>query len=152
MAKKPKVQISQLLTNVLLSEEIDPVAFADYFADYKTDWPKWEYCDEYFGKDCAYTKPTRNNQMVLMHVHIKPANNHGEVWEWERAAEKCEVRTSNSALIYAQDKTYGYLLLHLVREPKGHHFARMTNSHDTKTMNDLADAADEFIHNGKVVI
>lgn len=152
MANKPKVQLSQLLTNVLISEGLDPLDFADYFADYKTDWPKYEERDEYFGKDCAYRTPTRNNKMVLMHVHMKPERNPGVVFAWELAAKNNEPRTSNSVLIYAHDKTHGYLLLHLVREPKGHNFARMLNEHDKKTMNALADAAEEFLFNGKILI
>ena len=83
---------------------------------------------------------------------MKPACNPGDVFAWELAAQNHEPRTSNSVLIYAHDKTHGYLLLHLVREPKGHNFARMLNDHDKKTMNALADAAEGFMFNGAILI
>lgn len=47
---------------------------------------------------------------------------------------------------------YGYLLLYIAREPNGPAISDMRIASSARFMNQLADAAEAFIHDGSVVL
>jgi len=150
--KLPKVQVSAILRERLLANGQDPEAFAEYFAEWKTEGPQAEYTDYYFGKDGRYAYPQRNRQAILRHVHMPPERDPDEIVKWTAAWERGGRKTSDTSLIYAEDSTHGYLLLYLAREPQGHELSQMKTDVSRALMNDLADAAEAFIHDGSIII
>jgi len=148
----PKVQVTQLLGQVLVAEGVDPDHFAEQFAKWKRNWPAQEFSNFYFGKDGDYTRPMRNGQKVLRHVHLPPAPHSPAYRTWEQRAARGSRKTSDAVLIYAQDASHGYLLLYIAREPHGHSLGAMDTPDTARLMNCLADAAERFIFNASVII
>ncbi|MGJ7512433.1 type II toxin-antitoxin system YafO family toxin [Variovorax sp. GT1P44] len=147
----PHVQLSDLLFDALESEGIDPDWFADLFADWKALGPAGEYSSFYFGKDGAYVEPRRGGRMVLRHAHLPPGDP-AELALWSRLHRRRRRRTSDACVIYAHDARFGYLLLYIAREPTGHAISDMRVPASARFMNQLADAAEAFIHDGSVVL
>lgn len=165
--KTPKVQLTRAFREALEADGADPADLLESFADWKEDWPHWEDADYYFGKDGDYRTPTRGNKAVLRHVHMPPEDpadwpadapplseekltkiqwertNWDKMWGWERAARW---RTSSRVLVYVDGGRYGYLLIHLAREPDGHDEVTA----NMRLMEQWADVADAFIHDGTV--
>ena len=146
----PKVQLSKLLARDLAAEGDDPAELATYFAEWKAAGPDAEFTDWYFGKDGFYSLPKRNGRMVLRHVHLPPFSDAKAMEEWERKHELGARKVSDAVLIYACDPGYGYLLLVIVREPHGHSFSQMATPETKLFMEQLADAAEEFIYFGGI--
>lgn len=150
--KLPKVQLTNLLRQALLDDDLDPDDFVQYFAEWKKNWPKYEFMDFYFGKDGDYKKPLRHGKRVLKHVHLAPADNSPGYLAWCRLAQRCSRKTSDEILVYAEDATHGFLLLYIAREPNGHELGEMKTPDAIRLMNDLADVAERFIHDGSIII
>lgn len=144
----PKVQITKLLRDALTDDGLDPDGFADYFAEWKAEGAAGLFIDFYFGKDSFYDRPRRNGRRVLRHVHLPPEQDQKALGEWELNWKRQRSKTSDTALIYAEDPGQGCLLIALVREPNGHQIARMATPQSRQFMNDMADVADTFIHTG----
>ena len=147
----PHVQLSDLLYDTFEEEGLDPDVFADEFQAWKALGPAGEYSNFYFGKDGFYFEPKRHHQMVLRHVHLPPSSPQ-ELAEWSRAHRRRRRRTSNTCLIYAYDKAHGYLLLFIAREPNGHVISDLRISASVRLLNQLADAAEAFIHDGAITL
>ncbi len=150
--KLPKVQVTNLLRRVLAAEGADPDHFAEQFAKWKRDWPAQEFLNFYFGKDGDYTRPVRNGQRVLRHVHLPPNPRSPAYRTWELRAARRSRNTSDAVLVYAQDSSHGYLLLFIAREPHGHSLGDMGTLDIAKLMNGLAEAAEQFIFAGDVIL
>lgn len=149
--------MTRRLETELLSKGYAPPEFCEYFKGWKELGPGAE--DWFFGKDNFYSKPTRDGEMVLRHVHLAPGEADTDesgtrlllpAWNriWDAGWNK--ERVSNTALIYAQDFTHGYLLLHVVWAPRAHPFARMTDAQDSALMLKLCDEAAAFRFNGEI--
>lgn len=147
----PHVQLSDLLYDTFEEEGLDPDVFADEFQAWKALGAAGEYSSFYFGKDAFYFEPKRRHQMVLRHVHLPPSDSR-QLTEWGRAHRRRRRRTSNTCLVYAYDKAHGYLLLYIAREPNGHVISDMHIAASVRLMNQLADAAEAFIHDGSVAL
>lgn len=152
--KSYATQMSGHFERHLFEKGDDPEAVRKYFQE----WKEAKNEDWYFGKDEFYRKPLWNGKPVLKHVHLAPGptdkSADGEryllpMWNliWEKGWNK--ERTSNTALIYAEDRTHGFLLLHVVWAPDGHSFPKMLTSHSTQLMNRFRDEAADFMLNGK---
>jgi len=148
----PKVQLTAILRAALISEQVDPDAYARRFGEWKDEFPEGEFEDYEFGKDGAYARPLRGNQHVLWHVHLPPESDSAAIADWTVRWQRRSRRTSDSSLIYTQDRVRGYLLLYIAREPTGHLIADMGNEASARLMNQLADAAESFIHTGRIVL
>lgn len=164
-AALPKVQLTKVFRAALEAEDSDPDILAEAFSKWKQDWPKFRDAEYYFGKDGYYRTPMRNGKPVVMHVHMPPetpdprlvpslakqAKILAEIQKWD---EKCEqrrhahYRTSSRVLVYVDGGRHGYLLLHLAREPDGHD----ETTANKRLMNEMADVAEAFIHNGTILI
>lgn len=126
---------------------------AKWFAEWKSWGPAGEYSDWYFGKDGAYTEPRRNGKSVLRHVHLPPSDEDSEEFaKWELNAKRLSRKTSNNVLIYAHDATHGYLLIYFAREPNGHSIAEMKTAASKQLMEQLANVAEAFCHDGSITI
>jgi len=147
-----KVQLTDLLRESLKAEGLDPDLLAQDFAEWKALGDKGEYSSYYFGKDSDYTRPTRLKKSVLRHVHLPPASDPKEIASWEKVWSKKGRKTSDTSLVYARDPTHGYLLIYIAREPEGHLFAEMTTPQSKQMMENFADVAEAFIHDGTVRI
>lgn len=150
--KIPKVQLTELLRNILVSDGYDTDEFARYFARWKALGPAGEFSDPYFGKDGEYAKPMRGGRRVLRHVHLPPERDPDQLTDWERKAARRSRKTSDTALIYAYDPQHGFLLIFFAREPHGHTLAAMHTTAAAQLMEQLADAAEQFIHYGSIII
>ncbi len=150
--KLTKVQVTKLLRQVLDAEGADPDHFAEQFAKWKRGWPALEFSNFYFGKDGDYTRPVRNGQRVLRHVHLPPDPLSPAYRTWEQRAARGSRKTSDAVLVYAQDASHGFLLLYIAREPHGHSLGDMDTPDTAQLMNGLADAAEHFIFTGNVII
>ncbi len=165
----PKVQLTQEFREELEAVGANPDTLAEAFAEWKQGWPKFEDLDYYFGKDGEYHTPTRAGKRVLTHVHMPPEDPDNwpadalpltpdertkiekEIQDWERMwhlRRSARNRTSSRVLVYANGGRHGYLLLRLAREPHGHD----ETTADKQLMNDLADVAEAFIHDGTILI
>ncbi len=151
-SKLPKVQLTNVFRQALIADGLDPDDFAQYFAEWKEDWPKYELADFYFGKDGDYKRPLRHGKRVLRHVHLAPLDDSPDYADWCLKAKRLSRKTSDEILVYAQDQTHGFLLLHIAREPTGHELGEMATPTTHQLMNDLADVAEAFIHDGSVII
>lgn len=158
--KLPKVQLTALLRRSLLDEGLDPDDFATYFAQWKALGADGEYLDYYFGKDGYYDQPKRTGRRVFRHVHMPPNDTVASDAEglpealakWERNWNRRQRKTSDTSLIYAEDPGHGYLLIYIAREPQGHELAQMATPATKTFMNQLADVAEKFIHQGAICI
>lgn len=148
----PHVQLSALLYDAFDEEGIDADVFADTFAEWKALGAAGEFSSFYWGKDGAYSHPQRGGKMVLRHVHLPPSDPTA-LAEWAKMHRRRRGRrTSNTCLLYAHDRTHGYLLLYVAREPHGHSISDMSVPASARLMNQLADAADAFIHDGSITL
>lgn len=107
--------------------------------------------------------------MVVHHVHMPPespdtwpaqtpalppekqAKIRAEIQQWDRMwslKRAARFRTSSRVLVYVDGDRHGYLLLHLAREPDGHD----ETTANKRLMNEMADVAETFIHNGSIRI
>ena len=127
-----------------------PVEYAKYFAEWKALGPAGECSDWFFGKDGFYKKPLRNRKMVPRHVHLPPKSGTEDARKWDRRAKNGDPKESNSALVYAEDRTHGYLLMFVALDPHGHKFADLQTSDSVELMGEFCDMAEAFIHDGTV--
>lgn len=151
--KKPllKVQLTCILHDRLEKLGFKAKEFSLYFASWKALGPDGENADPYFGKDGYYSKPVRGGKLVVRHVHLPPEGK-TDLVKWEKAAKRGSRKTSDTALVYAQDPHHGFLLIDMVIEPDGHLIATMSTPQSIEMMNLYADVADAFIHNGNVLV
>ena len=70
----------------------------------------------YWVKDGAYS-PRRGGKMVLRHVHLPPSDPTARAQWAKMHRRRRRRRTSNPCLLYAHDRTHGYLLLYVARSP-----------------------------------
>ena len=63
----PKVQTTAVFADALAAAGLDPLEFADAFAAWKQDWPKWVDLDYYFGKDGGYVDRARGGASAVFH-------------------------------------------------------------------------------------
>ena len=150
-SKLPKVQLTKVFRQALIDDGLYPDDFAQYFAEWKQAWPRHELTDFYFGKDGDYKKPLRHGKRVLRHVHLAPTEDSPDYDEWCRKANRGSRKTSDEILVYAEDRTHGFLLLYIAREPTGHELGDMATPITRQLMNDLAEVAEAFIHNGSII-
>jgi len=151
-SRPPRVHLTKLLRQTLEEDGYDADDFADCFANWKALGPSGEYSDPYFGKDSEYARPLRDGRRVLRHIHLPPESNPDEVAKWERDFARRTRKTSDTSLIYAHDDRHGYLLIYIVREPNGHAVAEMATRECRELMEQLADVAGAFLHDGKILI
>jgi hypothetical protein len=147
-----RVQITKILKDGLEADGYDVASFCEYFSQWKAAGAAGEFSDWFFGKDGFYAHPKRNNRHMLRHVHLPPENDPFEIESWGKKADKYALKVSDTALIYAYDSVYGYLLIYIVREPDAHEIARMATPESKRLMENLCDVAEEFIFTGKVMI
>lgn len=148
-------RMTKRLEAELLAKGFNPQEFCQYFQTWKQEGAE----DWFFGKDNFYSKPLMDGEMVLRHVHLAPGEADTDesgtrlllpTWDQIWFAGWNKERVSNTALIYAQDATQGYLLLHVVWAPRAHPFARMQDAEDSALMMRLRDEAAAFIFNGEI--
>ena len=148
-AAMPKVQASELLKEWAKRNRQNIDDLIEEFAYWKAmhnPLNSWA-----FGKDGFYARPTRNGKLVLRHVHLPPKEGTPQAKAWDIDFDRTNEKTSDSVLIYAEDRMYGFLLLYIVLEPEGHDFAEMRTQFDRQLMKLLADAAEAFIFNGTLM-
>jgi hypothetical protein len=144
---------TRLLHDALEQEgEGDCAALCIYFSEWKALGPAGEYSDWYFGRDSEYIHPRRNGKRLLRHVHLPPTYDPEAMEAWNRKAERNSPKTSDSALIYTFDPTYGYLLIYIAREPEAHRLADMATPESFDLMNQFCDVAEAFGLNGSILI
>ena len=89
---------------------------------------------------------------MLRHVHLAPDKESAGYVAWCKAFVYKSRRTSDAVLVYAEDPTHGYLLLHVVWEPGGHALGRMATPPARLLMTGFAEVAAAFIHDGSILI
>lgn len=147
-----KVHITELLRGALALRGLDPLTLTDNFAKWKSLGDAGEYESCQFGKDGEYVRPTRNGARVLRHVHLPPATSPQALTRWESDFARRRRKTSDTCLVYAQDRFYGYLLIYIAQEPHGHELSAMVTPESTRLMNQFADVAEAFINDGLTII
>jgi len=132
-----------------------PASFAYFiraFELWREDWPANEYESEFFGKDGAYGDPPVNGRRnQLLHVHLKPVQDHGALARWMTLFRRRSRKTSDRALVYVHSKLHGFLLIYILEEPTAHEVARMQNDDHARIMQSFAEIAGRFIDTGKVI-
>lgn len=118
------------------------------FAAWKQCGAAGEYDNYYFGKDAEYSRPVIDGRRVLRHVHLPPNDDRRALRLWQHAWKRNGRRVSDTALVYADGGRFGYLLIAILWEPTAHSVARMATSEDREAMNNLAEAAEQFIFSG----
>jgi hypothetical protein len=144
--------LTGLLRSSLEGEGYDANEFLAYFLAWKDLGPNGEYADPYFGKDGEYGRPVRNGKRVLRHVHLPPETDASAIKRWNRDHKQGSRKTSDTSLVYAYDQTHGYLLIYIAREPDGHAIAEMRTAKSRQLMENFADVAERFCHDGTVLI
>lgn len=140
------------LQQSLLKVSIDPVQFSNKFSAWKKLGPAGENDDYYFGKDGFYATPVVDGKMVLRHVHLVPQNDPVGLAQWDRDWAKYRRRSSDNALVYAQDGLYGCLLIATFWSPDAHEIPLMKTKKHRELMNAFAQVADHFVHTGKALV
>jgi hypothetical protein len=148
--------VHQAFTKALASKvgwiKIDPAQFQEKFAAWKSLGPAGENNDYNFGKDGFYASPLVNGKMILKHVHLVPDGNPKALAQWNRDWDKYRRRSSDNALIYAEDKLYGYLLITTLWSPDAHEIPKMKTQQHREIMNSFAQVAEHFIHTGEALV
>jgi hypothetical protein len=148
----PRTQLTTVFRQALAQTGMDPDAYADGFATWKGSGQTGLLKDPYFGKDDPYARPLRRGQTVLWHVHLRPDGDAAATLFWDSLTRAGWTKTSDAVLVYTQSPTHGYLLLHAVWSTGAHAFANMSTPLAATLMNDFANAAEEFIFWGRVII
>ena len=89
--------------------------------------------------------------MGLHHVHLVPLSNPLELQKWNTQWKRRGRKTSDRVLVYAQDRTHGYLLIYILSEPDAHETAKMLTPESDLLMRKLAKIAERFIYTGQVI-
>lgn len=144
--------MTRLLRESLEADGFDADEFAQYFGNWKALGDAGEYSDPYFGKDGEYSRPIRAGQRVLRHVHLPPESDPAEIARWNAQAKRGSRKTSDTSLVYAFDQRHGYLLIYVAREPDGHVLSDMGTKETADLMNNFADVAAAFRHDGSILI
>ncbi|RYE68581.1 MAG: hypothetical protein EOO81_09275 [Oxalobacteraceae bacterium] len=144
--------MTELLQHSLLTQSIDHITFANKFADWKALGPDGEDAAYDFGKDGYYSAPLVDGNRVLRHVHLVPENDLDALARWNRDWERYSRRSSDTALVYAQDQLYGCLLIQVLWEPGAHEVSLMKTQQHRELMNGFAQVAEHFVHTGKSLI
>lgn len=147
-----RVIMTQILQQSLLKVEIDPVQFQEKFAAWKSLGPAGADDDYNFGKDGFYARPLVNGKMILKHVHLVPDGNPEALARWDRDWDRYRRRSSDNALIYAEDKLYGCLLITTLWSPDAHEIPEMKTQQHRELMNSFAQVAEHFIHTGEALV
>jgi hypothetical protein len=148
------VSITQILTNKLSGQDIDPGRFMSDFKDWKTDWPTNEDRSRFFGKDGAYLAPQpRGYPYSLKHVHLVPVDDKEAHKNWLKIILKGwrRAKSSDRHLVYVDDGKGRFLLIFILDEPSAHSVARMENDRDRDTMRGFAAIAEAFLDHGDVI-
>src|SRR4249919_693394 len=132
------VYSTEALFNRFQAAGLDFDLFVEEFEHWKVGWPSNEYEFELFGKDGAYEQPRAYGERVLRHVHLQPVSS-GTArkrwnWIWRRRGRK----TSDRALVYAENHAGDFLLLTILDEPDAHEIAKMKTRADRDLMEALA--------------
>lgn len=122
------------------------------FDKWKAGGSATEYTSPLFGKDSAYIEPTVDGKKyTLRHVHLVPVSNLEKLAVWKRRHALKSRKTSDRALIYADDGKGDYLLIYILEEPDGHDIPKMKTKADQETMEGFAEVAAAFIEDGKII-
>lgn len=148
--KKPIVQITKLLSDKFTADNKDVDAFLENFRAWKATGLAGEYGSQHFGKDAFYDRPKVDGVLVLRHVHMRPTKDLEAQSKWDKLYRRRGKKTSNVALIYAEDPTHGFLLIDLLEEPVAHAVAEMKTAEHRAYMETMADVADAFIFSGVI--
>lgn len=144
-----KLQVTQALLDQLILAGADVEVFKNRFLTWKQGG---EYSSYYFGKDAPYDPPrVEGFGPVLQHVHLVPLQDTEKLDQWNKKWKFRSRKTSDRALVYAEDKTHGFLLLYILDEPTAHVVCKMRTAEDKALMEGFAAVAMHFIMNGKVV-
>lgn len=147
-----RVLMTHPLQHSLLKEDIDPVRFSKKFEAWKALGPDGENDVYDFGKDGFYASPVVDGKMILRHVHLVPENDPIALAQWDRDWERYRRRSSDNALVYAQDGLYGCLLIAAFWAPDAHKIPLMKTQKHRELMNGFAQVADHFVHTGKSLV
>ena len=121
--------------------------------EFVSDFESWKKGDEYgsyiFGKDSAYIKPQVSGASnALKHVHLVPAERTEARRKWDQQWRRKGRKTSDRVLVYAEDPTYGYLLIFILDEPTAHRVAQMRIEAHKTAMYRFRDIATNFVTYG----
>ncbi|MGQ3085334.1 MAG: type II toxin-antitoxin system YafO family toxin [Hydrogenophaga sp.] len=116
----------------------------------------WKASDEYgsylFGKDGEYASAVlKISSGKLKHVHLVPVVDTDALVAWERDHERRSRKTSDRALVYAEDTQGNFLLLFILDEPEAHEIARMATEEHRTLMRQLAAVAEEWAFSGEIL-
>jgi hypothetical protein len=143
---KTTSELASALTAQALADLIDEFEF------YKSQWPESEDKFYYFGKDGGYSFPQLTESHQIRHVHLWPSFDSPESKAWESGWARTEKskkptrKTSNRALVYAQDG-HQYLLIYILPEPDAHYIAQGLTSETAALMNRFKEICEAFIFN-----
>lgn len=115
-----------------------------------------------FGKDSAYATPTVDGKKyVLRHVHLVPLLDQAAFQTWlelynlGKTKRNWPRRTSNRVLVYATralpEGGEAHLLMYILTEPDAHEIALMKTAGDRRFMEQFAECAAAFLHDGTVI-
>jgi mRNA interferase YafO len=140
------------LREQLLNLGEDPIAWIDFFQEWKDKGPAGEYNNYFFGKDGAYHSPKLSAPSgKLMHVHLVPILDTEALVAWNRDWKRRTRKVSNRVLVYADTRKGDYLLIFVLNEPDAHAIANMATTEDAQTMAFFAEVAEAFIFDGSVI-
>lgn len=107
-----------------------------------------------FGRDGPYRKPKLRDDGALMHVHLIPSLQKWEADRWMRLWKQgrpASQRTSDQALVYAENNAGDYLLIAILDEPGAHAVSDMRTPENKAVMEGFAAVADAFRYDGSVI-
>ena len=140
------------LHNQLAALGEDSDGWTDFFGDWKARGSAGEYDNYFFGKDGAYVGIKMDAPHgMLMHVHLVPILDPVAFARWERDWARRSRKTSDRALIYADDGHGNYLLIYVLDEPTAHAIASMATQQDKETMQAFAAVASAFVFDGSII-
>ena len=129
-----------------------PDAWANYFQSWKGLGPAGEYNDYFFGKDSAYiAPPTSLPPGRLMHVHLVPLLAPKKLELWDFRFKHRSRKTSNRALVYADNGNGDYLLIYVLDEPSAHEIAKMLTSEHREIMHNFVVVAEAFFRDSSII-
>jgi len=147
-----RVAATEALRVALQDKEFSCEDLIAAFTEWKTGWPKREFDSKYFGKDAAYAAPAVDGKKyILRHVHIVPVVDPDALSRWQKILQRLGRKTSDRALVYAQDDRGNFLLIFILEEPYAHRVAEMRTQGDREIMEGFANTAAAFIAEGKVI-
>lgn len=124
--------------------------FAELFVSYKSMSFAEQIATDYFGSDGEYARPLVLGAPQLRHTHLAPSRRDRDSWRrWCGGPMRGGPRTSDRALVYAENVQGDIFLIALLAQGTAHRVAEMRDAKSRELMGQFARDAGDWLTHGE---